>query len=56
MNNAFTAYVCTNRSNIVESYLLQEPDACATSDRNGEIETTVYEEIVQMKQLSLDSR
>ncbi len=26
----FTAYDCSNRSNIVESYSLLEPDACAT--------------------------
>ncbi len=27
--DAFTAYDCSNRSNIVESYSLLEPDACA---------------------------
>jgi hypothetical protein len=47
---AFTAYDCSNRSNIVESYLLLEPDACAISDKTGEFETTMYGEIVQMKQ------
>jgi hypothetical protein len=31
----FTAYDCSNRSNIVESYSLLEPDACAASDGNG---------------------
>jgi hypothetical protein len=46
----FTAYDCLNRSNIVESYLLLEPDACAASDKTGETETAVYREIVQMKQ------
>jgi hypothetical protein len=28
---AFTAYDCTNRSNVVEAYSLLEPDACASS-------------------------
>jgi hypothetical protein len=37
-------------SNIVESFWLLEPDACAASDKNGEIETAVYGEIVEMKQ------
>jgi Tfp pilus assembly protein PilN len=37
----FTAYDCSNRSNIVESNLLLEPDACTVSDGNGEIETVV---------------
>jgi hypothetical protein len=45
-----TAYDCSNRSNIVESYSLLEPDACTMSDRNGEIKTVVYREILQMKQ------
>ncbi len=48
--DAFTAYDCSNRSNIVESYSLLEPDACAVSDKTGEIETTVYREIVWIKQ------
>jgi hypothetical protein len=47
---AFTAYDCSNRSNVVESYSLLEPDACANSGRDGEVETTVYGEIVQIKQ------
>jgi hypothetical protein len=47
---AFTAYDCTNRSNIVEAYSLLEPDACANMGRDGEVETTVYGEIVQIKQ------
>ncbi len=42
----FTAYDCSNRSNVVESYSLLEPDACANSGREGEVETTVYGEIV----------
>jgi hypothetical protein len=47
---AFTAYDCSNRSNVVESYSLLEPDACANAGRDGEVETTVYGEIVQIKQ------
>jgi hypothetical protein len=46
----FTAYDCSNRSNVVESYSLLEPDACATMGKDGEVETTVYGEIVQIKQ------
>jgi hypothetical protein len=46
----FTAYDCSNRSNVVESYSLLEPDACANMGRDGEVETTVYGEIVQIKQ------
>jgi hypothetical protein len=34
-----------------ENYSLLEPDACLVSDRNGETETTVYGEIVQMNHL-----
>ncbi len=40
---AFTAYDCSNRSNIIESYLLLEPDACANTGKEGEVETTVTE-------------
>jgi hypothetical protein len=47
---AFTAYDCSNRSNVVGSYSLLEPDACANMGRDGEVETTVYREIVQIKQ------
>jgi hypothetical protein len=47
---AFTVYDCSNRSNVVESYSLLEPDACANMGRDGEVETTVYGEIVQIKQ------
>jgi hypothetical protein len=47
---AFTAYDCTNRSNVVEAYSLLEPDACANMGRDGEVETTVYGEIIQIKQ------
>jgi hypothetical protein len=43
----FTAYDCSNQSNVVESYSLLEPDACANMGRDGEVETTVYGEIVQ---------
>jgi hypothetical protein len=48
--DAFTAYDCSNRSNVVESYSLLKPDACANMGRDGEVETTVYGEIVQIKQ------
>jgi hypothetical protein len=47
---AFTAYDCSNRSNVVESYSLLEPDACANAGRDGEVETMVYREIIQIKQ------
>jgi hypothetical protein len=46
----FTAYDCSNRSNIVEAYSLLEPDTCANMGKEGEVETTVYGEIVQIKQ------
>jgi hypothetical protein len=46
----FTAYDCSNRSHIVESYSLLEPDVCANMGKEGEVETTVYGEIVQIKQ------
>jgi hypothetical protein len=46
----FTAYDCSNRSNIVEAYSLLELDACANMCKEGEVETTVYGEIVQIKQ------
>jgi hypothetical protein len=46
----FTAYDCSNRSNVVESYSLLEPDACANMGRDGEVETMVYGEIIQIKQ------
>jgi hypothetical protein len=35
--DAFTAYDCTNRSNIVESYSLLEPDTCAAMNGNREL-------------------
>jgi hypothetical protein len=46
----FTAYDCSNRSNIVELYSLLEPDTCANMGKEGEVETMVYGEIVQIKQ------
>jgi hypothetical protein len=46
----FTAYDCSNRSNIVEAYSLLEPDACANMGKEGEVETMVYGEIIQIKQ------
>jgi hypothetical protein len=47
---AFTAYDCTNRSNIVESYSLLDLDACSATDKNWEVETTMDGEILQKKQ------
>jgi hypothetical protein len=46
----FTTYDCSNRSNVVEAYSLLEPDTCANMGKEGEVETTVYGEIVQIKQ------
>jgi hypothetical protein len=46
----FNAYDCSNRSNIVDSYSLLESDACANMGKEGEVERTVYGEIVQIKQ------
>jgi hypothetical protein len=37
----FTAYDYSNRSNIVESYSWLEPDDCAASNGNREMETMV---------------
>jgi hypothetical protein len=48
--NGFTAYDRSNRTNVVEAYSLLEPDACANMGKDGEVETTVYGEIVQIKQ------
>jgi hypothetical protein len=46
----FTAYDCSNRSNMVEAYSLLEPDTCANMGKDGEVEMSVYGEIVQIKQ------
>jgi hypothetical protein len=46
----FTAYDCSNRSNVMEAYSLLEPDTCANMGKEGEVKTTVYGEIVQIKQ------
>jgi hypothetical protein len=48
--DGFTAYDCSNRTNVVEAYSILEPDACANMGKDGEVETTVYGEIVQIKQ------
>ncbi len=34
----------------MEAYSLLEPDTCANMGKEGEVETTVYGEIVQIKQ------
>jgi hypothetical protein len=43
-------YDCINWSNIVEPYSLLEPDVSAASAGSEHIKTTLYGEIVQMKQ------
>ncbi len=35
---------------MVESYSLLEPDTCANTGKEGDVETTIYWEIVQIKQ------
>ncbi len=50
-----TVFACLARNpveafTVVEAYSLLEPDACANMGRDGEVETTVYWEIVQIKQ------
>jgi hypothetical protein len=48
--NAFTAYDCSNNTNVVESYSLLEPDTCANMGKDREVETSVYGEVAQVKQ------
>jgi hypothetical protein len=48
--DGFTAYDCSNRTNVVESYSFLEPDACANMGKDGEVETSVYGEVAQVKQ------
>ncbi len=48
--NAFTAYDCSNNTNIVESYSLLKPDTCANMGKDGEVETSLYGEVAQVKQ------
>jgi hypothetical protein len=48
--DAFIAYDCSNNTNVVESYSLLEPDACANMGKDGEVETSVYSEVAQVKQ------
>ncbi len=47
---AFIAYDCSNSTNLVEAYSLLEPDTCANMGKDGEVETSVYGEVVQVKQ------
>ncbi len=47
---AFIAYDCSNSTNLVEAYSLLEPDACANMGKDGEVETSVYGEVAQVKQ------
>jgi hypothetical protein len=48
--DGFTAYDCSNWTNVVEAYSLLELDTCANMGKDGEVETNVYGEIVQIKQ------
>jgi hypothetical protein len=48
--DGFTAYDCSNRTNVVESYSLLEPDTCANMGKDGEVETFAYREVAQVKQ------
>jgi hypothetical protein len=48
--DGFTAYDCSNRSNVMEAYSLLEPDAGTNMGKDREVETSVYGEIVQIKQ------
>jgi hypothetical protein len=48
--DAFIAYDCSNNTNVVESYSLLEPDACDIMGKDGEVETSVYGEVAQVKQ------
>jgi hypothetical protein len=48
--DAFIAYDCSNNTNVVESYSLLEPDACANMGKDGEVETSMYGEVAQVKQ------
>jgi hypothetical protein len=48
--DGFTAYDCSNQTNVVESYSLLEPDTCANMGKDGEVETSVYGEVAQVKQ------
>jgi hypothetical protein len=48
--DTFIAYDCSNNTNVVESYSLLEPDACANMGKDGEVEASVYGEVTQVKQ------
>jgi hypothetical protein len=48
--DAFIAYDCSNNTNVMESYSLLEPDACANMGKDGEVETSMYGEVAQVKQ------
>jgi hypothetical protein len=47
---AFIPYDCSNSTNLVEAYSLVEPDACTNMGKDGEVETSVYGEVAQVKQ------
>ncbi len=48
--DTFIAYDCSNNTNLVESYSLLEPDSCANMGKDGDVETSVYGEVAQVKQ------
>jgi hypothetical protein len=48
--DAFIAYDCSNNTNLVEAYSFLEPDACANMGKDGEVETSLYGEVAQVKQ------
>jgi hypothetical protein len=48
--DTFIAYDCSNNTNLVESYSLLDPDACANMGKDGEVETSMYGEVAQVKQ------
>jgi hypothetical protein len=48
--DAFIAYNCSNNTNVEEFYSLLEPDTCANMGKDGEVETSVYGEVAQVKQ------
>jgi hypothetical protein len=47
---AFIAYDCSNSTSLVEAYSLLEPDTCANMGKDGEVKTSVYGEVAQVKQ------
>ena len=48
--NAFAASDCNNITVPVESYSLLEPEACASGEKNKEIQRDIFAEVAQLKQ------